>query len=60
MSVIRKRLADMSFRMINIFGGCSNIARMHEKGSANLPARKHLTKIASSIYQFYLFSRIIK
>ncbi len=50
----------MSFRMINIFGGCSNIARMHEKGSANLPARKHLTKIASSIYQFYLFSRIIK
>ncbi|WP_210360988.1 hypothetical protein [Borreliella garinii] len=34
---------------IGWFGGRSNIARMHEKGSANLPARKHLTKIASSI-----------
>ncbi|WP_418905235.1 hypothetical protein QIA19_05285 (plasmid) [Borreliella finlandensis] len=33
---------------IGWFGGRSNIARMHEKGSSNLPARKHLTKIASS------------
>ncbi|WP_210373010.1 hypothetical protein [Borreliella garinii] len=45
---------------IGWFGGRSNIARMHEKGSANLPVRKHLTKIAGNIYQFYLFSRIIK
>lgn len=33
---------------IGWFGGRFNIARMHEKGGANLPARKHLTKIASS------------
>lgn len=33
---------------IGWFGGRSNIARMHEKGSVNLPARKHLTKIAGS------------
>ncbi len=30
---------------IGWFGGRSNIARMHEKGSVNLPARKHLTKL---------------
>lgn len=33
---------------IGWFGGRSNIAKMHEKGSSNLPARKHLTKIAGS------------
>ncbi|WP_424632770.1 hypothetical protein [Borreliella lusitaniae] len=33
---------------IGWFGGRFNIAKMHEKGGANLPARKHLTKIASS------------
>lgn len=33
---------------IGWFGGRSNIARMHEKGGANLPVRKHLTKIAGS------------
>ncbi|WP_418909548.1 hypothetical protein QIA41_05955 (plasmid) [Borreliella sinica] len=33
---------------IGWFGGRSNIARMHEKGGANLPIRKHLTKIAGS------------
>ncbi|WP_418457494.1 hypothetical protein [Borreliella andersonii] len=33
---------------IGWFGGRSNIARMYEKGSSNLPARKHLTKIAGS------------
>ncbi|WP_418909594.1 hypothetical protein QIA23_05140 (plasmid) [Borreliella lanei] len=33
---------------IGWFGGRSNIARMHEKGSSNLQARKHLTKIAGS------------
>ncbi|ACN93286.1 conserved hypothetical protein (plasmid) [Borreliella finlandensis] len=33
---------------IGWFGGRSNIARMHEKGSSNLPIRKHLTKIAGS------------
>ncbi|WP_417861684.1 hypothetical protein [Borreliella andersonii] len=33
---------------IGWFGGRADIARIHEKGSANSPARKHLTKIASS------------
>ncbi|WP_418885656.1 hypothetical protein [Borreliella tanukii] len=33
---------------IGWFGGRSSIARMHEKGGANLPVRKHLTKIADS------------
>ncbi|WP_418905657.1 hypothetical protein [Borreliella japonica] len=33
---------------IGWFGGRSNIARMHEKGGAKLPVRKHLTKIAGS------------
>ncbi|XPC97903.1 hypothetical protein QIA20_07185 (plasmid) [Borreliella japonica] len=33
---------------IGWFGGRSNIARMHEKGGAKLPVRKHLTKIADS------------
>ncbi|ACM10160.1 conserved hypothetical protein (plasmid) [Borreliella burgdorferi 29805] len=33
---------------IGWFGGRADIARMHEKGSSNLPARKHLTKIAGS------------
>ncbi len=33
---------------IGWFGGRSNIARMHEKGSTKLPIRKHLTKIAGS------------
>uniref|UniRef100_UPI003B222F26 hypothetical protein n=1 Tax=Borreliella californiensis TaxID=373543 RepID=UPI003B222F26 len=33
---------------IGWFGDRSNIAKMHEKGSANLPVRKHLTKIAGS------------
>ncbi|XOU12950.1 hypothetical protein QIA01_05270 (plasmid) [Borreliella americana] len=33
---------------IGWFGGRADIARMHEKGSSNSPARKHLTKIASS------------
>ncbi|ACN93579.1 conserved hypothetical protein (plasmid) [Borreliella finlandensis] len=33
---------------IGWFGVRAGIAKMHEKGSSNLPARKHLTKIASS------------
>ncbi|MCD2321079.1 hypothetical protein [Borreliella burgdorferi] len=41
----------LEFKMeleIGWFGGRAGIAKMHEKGSSNLPARKHLTKIASS------------
>ncbi|APS99074.1 hypothetical protein Bmayo_05300 (plasmid) [Borreliella mayonii] len=41
----------LEFKMeleIGWFGGRAGIAKMHEKGSSNLSARKHLTKIASS------------
>ncbi|WP_417861779.1 hypothetical protein QIA00_05455 (plasmid) [Borreliella americana] len=41
----------LKFKMeleIGWFGGRADIARIHEKGSGNLPARKHLTKIAGS------------